>query len=113
MTNAPGNLNSFLNGSLTAATIILVMFFWRFRRQTGDQLFSNFAWAFFVLGIERIVLESTAIDAEGRAYIYLMRLFAFVLIIAGIVNKNRRQRAENGHQSSEDEQNVRHIRAVR
>jgi hypothetical protein len=30
-----------------------------------------------------------ALDAESRAYVYLIRLVAFLLIVAGFVNKNK------------------------
>ena len=66
----------------------IALFFLRFWRRTHDQLFAYFALAFFLFGVERLVMVWSA-GAESSAYIYLIRLIAFILIVFGIVSKNR------------------------
>jgi len=49
-----------------------------------------FAFAFWILAIERIVLLLLQTNnPEEDSYIYILRLIAFLLILLGIINKNR------------------------
>ena len=74
-------------------------FFFRFWQKTRDTLFAVFAASFWVLSIERVLLLATASGMdpdsavhEQRPYVYLVRFFAFALIIAAFLLKNRRTR---------------------
>jgi hypothetical protein len=69
---------------LTAAA-----FFLKFWFRTRDGLFLAFAVAFFVEGLNRIGLLFLDHPNEARPEVYLVRLFAFLLIAAAIVRKNR------------------------
>jgi len=40
--------------------------------------------------MERIVRECMKIETEWAPYVYLIRLAAFVLILIGVLDKNRR-----------------------
>lgn len=80
-------LNQFLAGALTIGYFIAGIFFLRFWKKTYDRLFAIFAVAFWVFAAERLALTDP-LD-ENRWYIYLVRLFAFVLIIIAIIDKNR------------------------
>ncbi|MEO5568488.1 MAG: DUF5985 family protein, partial [Gemmatimonadaceae bacterium] len=64
-------------------------FFLRFWRNTRDPLFAYFAAAFALLAVQRIASVIAASWLDNLAWIYALRLVAFVLIIAGIVAKNR------------------------
>jgi hypothetical protein len=83
-------LNSFLAGAAVISLLVIALFFLRFWKKTRDRLFLFFASAFFVLMIERIVRVFMAVETEWAPYVYTVRLFAFVLIIVGVVDKNRR-----------------------
>ena len=83
-------LNSFLAGAAIVSLLVIALFFIRFWRRTHDRLFLFFASAFFVLMVERIVRVMMAVEDEWAPYVYTIRLFAFVLIIVAIVDKNRR-----------------------
>jgi hypothetical protein len=85
-------VNQFLDGGSFVAALVIALFFFRFWRQSGDRLFGIFALAFAVFGINRVILSSLDEQADGRVIVYLVRLFAFVLIISAIVDKNRPQR---------------------
>ncbi len=79
---------SFVSGSIFSMSLIAALFFLRFHRRTGERLFGIFSVAFLMLAFERLVLEVTDPTAELKPYIYILRLSAFVFIIAGIVEKN-------------------------
>ena len=82
-------LHAFLSGALTLAMLVACLFFLRFWRRTHDILFAAFAAAFFLLGLNQALLALAEIPLEERSWIYLLRLAAFLLIIAAILYKNR------------------------
>jgi hypothetical protein len=67
----------------------VALFFFRYWRKSHDRLFAIMAIAFSLLTVERAVLAFVPPWYEGRHWIYLARLVAFVLIILGIIDKNR------------------------
>jgi hypothetical protein len=83
-------LNQFFAGAATISLLVIALFFLRFWKKTHDRLFLFFASAFFVLMLERIVRALMAVETEWAPYVYTVRLFAFVLIIVAVVDKNRR-----------------------
>lgn len=82
-------MHEFILGALTMASWAIALFFLRFWRESGDRLFVVFATAFFVLGIDWGLRGVWAPSLETRHLYYLVRLVAFVLLIIGIVDKNR------------------------
>lgn len=72
------------------ATVINGVFFWRFWRESQDQLFSMFAVAFWLLAASWTLLALFNPTGEALPYVYAVRLLAFLLIIGGVVRKNRR-----------------------
>ena len=86
--NAIDRLNIFLLGANVVACVAIGLFFLRYWRQTGDRLLAIFACAFWVLGVNWLVLAFVNVD-EVRTALYGVRLLAFVLILWGIWEKNR------------------------
>lgn len=86
----------FLPGAFTMACLAIALFFAVYWRKTRDRLFAVFALAFLLFALERIVLAFVPADQEGRHWIFLARLIGFVLIIVGVVDKNRPQRRAKG-----------------
>jgi hypothetical protein len=82
----------FLSGAVTFGFAVGGLFFLRFWRRTGDGLFAAFALAFWLLGLVQALLALTDIPVEERSFLYLIRLLAFVLILAAIWFKNREAR---------------------
>jgi len=82
-------IEGFLLGIIVTASIVAAGFFWKFYRQTRDPLFLAFAAAFFIEGINRISFLYVDAPNEGSPAIYIVRLVAFLLILAAIVRKNR------------------------
>ncbi|HEX3716845.1 MAG TPA: DUF5985 family protein [Verrucomicrobiae bacterium] len=80
-------LNAFLAGAFTLCSWAISLFFFRFLKATGERIFGFFAAAFVLLGLERLCIEF--MPNELQSYVYLIRLFAFLLILFGILDKNR------------------------
>ena len=78
-----------VSGMLVAGYAVAGLFFLRFWRETRDRLFGIFAGAFFVLGLQRLLLALLETSPAGAVWLYVIRLLAFVLILAAIVDKNR------------------------
>lgn len=86
----------FLSGAVTTGFIVAAVFFLRFWRKTADRLFLAFATAFFLLALNQALALWLGAADERVGYAYLLRVIGFVLILAGIIDKNfsrRRQRS--------------------
>ena len=86
-------MRQFLWGALTMASATVSVFFLRYWKLSGDRLFAYFEVAFAAMGINWIGLAVFDTGVEHRQGLYVLRLAAFVLIIIGIVDKNRSSRA--------------------
>lgn len=84
-------MNEFLWGALAMASWVAGLFFLQFWRTTRDRLFLFFCLAFWAFSLTWVGLAVVQPDSESRHYTYLFRLLAFVLIIVGIVDKNRKR----------------------
>lgn len=82
-------MHQFILGALTMASCVIGLFFLRFWRQSGDRLLLVFATAFFVLAVDWGLRGAWEPTLETRHYFFLVRLVAFVLLVIGIVDKNR------------------------
>jgi hypothetical protein len=82
-------VHQFILGALTMASCVIGLFFLRFWRQSGDRLLLVFATAFFVLAVDWGVRGALEPTVETRHYFFLIRLVAFVLLVIGIIDKNR------------------------
>jgi hypothetical protein len=81
----------FFAGFLCAGFLVCAVFFLRFWRKTGDQLFFAFALAFVLLALQQALGVFLGLPEEERGWIYVLRLIAFLAIIAAIVGKNFRR----------------------
>jgi hypothetical protein len=89
-----GPLSAYLSGAVMATAAAIGLFFYRFWTRTEDRLFRAFAWAFWLMAVERLLLFGLGAESENRSYLYLCRLTAFLLIIKAIYDKNRPEAAE-------------------
>jgi hypothetical protein len=78
-----------LSGLVVMGDLVAALFFLKFWRRSTDPLFAIFAGAFLLLAVGQTLLALGDVPAEERSWIYLLRLAAFTLIIAGVVHKNR------------------------
>ena len=82
-------MNQLMLGAVAMATLTIGLFFLRFWRKTRDRFFLFFAVAFFLEGVNRILLGLDHSSNENEPVYYLVRLLSFVLILIAIVDKNR------------------------
>jgi hypothetical protein len=98
----------FVSGATMATSLVIAVIFFRYWRQTHDRLFLGFALGFAVFAGSRLILAFLDEDDEGRIFVYGLRLLAFLLILAAIVDKNLRRTSPGA-----PEQNGRPKTAVR
>lgn len=76
-------------GATAFGFLVAALFFVRFFRDTRDGLFMYFAIAFVIEALNRCVLAFAPRPNEGDPSLYLLRAFAYSLILVGIYRKNR------------------------
>jgi hypothetical protein len=84
---------AFVTGLLTAGYGLAGVFFFSFWRRTRDSLFLVFGIAFWLMALNQALPTLLGIPREEQGGIYLLRLAAFILIIAAILRKNLSGRA--------------------
>jgi uncharacterized membrane protein HdeD (DUF308 family) len=82
----------FLLGAIAAGSLVAALFFMRLWRDSRDPLFLYFSAAFAIEGVNRTALAMQDVPSEGQAVFYVVRLLAYLLIVAGIAHKNLRPR---------------------
>jgi hypothetical protein len=88
----------FGEGMLATGNLVAALFFLRFWRESGDRLFAYFAWSFALLAVQRTLLLLMRGSSDHTAWIYVIRLMAYLLILVAIYDKNRKEK--NGKSSS-------------
>jgi hypothetical protein len=83
-------MNQLISGMLVAGYAVIALFFLRFWTSSRDRLFIMFASAFTLLSVQRAAISISEAWMEDQSALYLIRLLAFLLILAAIVDKNRR-----------------------
>jgi membrane-associated PAP2 superfamily phosphatase len=78
-----------ISGVLSAGYAVAALFFARFYRDTRDRLFLYFAVAFGLLAVQRVTLAWASHNGDATLVYYIVRLAAFLIILAAIVDKNR------------------------
>ncbi|HEY3811745.1 MAG TPA: DUF5985 family protein [Caulobacteraceae bacterium] len=81
-------LLAFLGGLTAMGYLVAGVFFFKFWRQSRDPLFLAFAAAFGLMGANQAIIVLVLGDQESQGEAYLLRLAAFVLIVAAILRKN-------------------------
>lgn len=84
---------AFMRGGLTMGSFAAGLLFVRLWRQSADRLFLYFVAAFWLLAVHWAALAIVNPPVETRHHLFVVRLLAFVALIAGILDKNRRSRA--------------------
>jgi hypothetical protein len=85
-------MNEFLMGGIAVASFVAGLFFFRFWRHTRDRFFVFFALSFWIEAANRVAMIIHLEPNEGEPGYYVVRLVAYGLIIAAIVDKNRAPR---------------------
>lgn len=80
----------FLSGISMLGAWVAGVYFFRFWIKSRERLFFLFGIAFWLMSLERVVLTIGSPWGEEYAYVYSIRLIAFLIIIAAVVDKNRK-----------------------
>lgn len=86
-------LKEFLLGAIALGSMVAGLFFVRFWRVTGDQLFLFFACAFFLDALSRGITVGASAPLDDHPIVYMIRLSSYGLILCGILYKNFKQDA--------------------
>ena len=89
---SPLAIANFVYGAIGALCWVVGLYFLQFWRRTHDRFFALFALAFWAIGGGRLAMSIWGEITEANRSIYLVRLLAYVVILAAIVDKNRQQR---------------------
>lgn len=81
-------IEGFLLGVIATASITASLFFLKFWRKTRDWFFLAFSVSFLIEGLNRVAVLLLERPSEGSPWSYVVRLFAFLLILAAIIKKN-------------------------
>lgn len=81
---------TFASGLSTAGFLVAALFFLKFWRKTGEGLFASFSLAFVLMAANTAVPALMDIPDVDQPLVYLLRLAAFLLIIAAVLQKNMR-----------------------
>lgn len=90
-------MKMFLIGLYVAFSLVAIVFFIRFWRDTRDKLFLQLAMAFTILAAERTTLLVISVPREASSFIYVLRLVAFSIVIWALVDKNKRPKIRGNH----------------
>lgn len=82
-------MRHFMAGLLAMGYTIAALYFLRFWKRSGERLFIFFALAFALLTIQRVGL--TLLTTIDENWLYGIRLLAFLLLLVGIMEKNRQK----------------------
>lgn len=83
-------MQKFLWGVLFAACVVAAALFVRSFRATRERLFLYFAAAFAAFALNYLALGAIDLAREDVYTVYLFRLAGFLVLIVGILDKNRR-----------------------
>ncbi|MBA3394380.1 MAG: hypothetical protein H0T89_17170 [Deltaproteobacteria bacterium] len=84
------DITLFIHGALTLACFLVGVKFLKFWHSSRDRFFLWFAAAFLVFATGWVIRAFAETSAEDVHYVYVPRLLAFMLIIAAILDKNRK-----------------------
>jgi len=93
-------MNQIFTGAIAMGLLAVALFFLRFRRLTGDRLFLYFALSFLLMAVNRVALDPLIAGAGTNGLLYWIRLLTFLLILVGIVDKNRSGQSHSGQSDS-------------
>jgi len=93
-------VRDFLWGVLAMASVVVAIFFFHYWRVSRDRLFAYFSVAFAAMALDwlghALLVPLDSVRAEvyltSSPEIYLVCLFAFVVILVAIIDKNRQVR---------------------
>lgn len=89
----------FIFGATAFGRCVIALAFLSAWRRTGDRLFALFSLAFWAFAANRVAITAVDDTGEEEPHVYLVRLLAFGLIIAAIIDKNRAAVSRRGRRT--------------
>lgn len=83
-------MTEFLDGVAFAGFLAVAVWFVRAWLGSRDRLLLAFAIAFGIFAVNRLLLAATERADETQTVIYVLRAAGFVVIIAAVLERNRR-----------------------
>jgi ABC-type transport system involved in cytochrome c biogenesis permease subunit len=85
-------MKTFMWGVLAMCSVTAALFFLRYWRESRERLFGFLALAFAGLAANwtGLAIIDLPTDEAQQKYAYVVRLAAFLILIVGIIDKNRR-----------------------
>lgn len=83
-------IEGFSQGFVATASLVAAMFFLRFWTRTRDFLFLAFAIAFAAEAATRTITVVRGIPSTNYSWVYVERLFEYLVVLFAILRKNRR-----------------------
>jgi hypothetical protein len=83
-------MHPFLHGISACASFLAGVLFFRFWRDSSDRLFFWFGLAFWMFALNWSSIAYSQPTDEARYLYFVPRLLGFVLILVGVIEKNRR-----------------------
>jgi hypothetical protein len=80
-------MHAYLSGAASAFSATAALFFLRYWHRSRDRFFAIWAASFGLLAAQWAVSAFSGSDIHAEAY--LLRLGGFLMIVAGIIDKNR------------------------
>lgn len=80
--------DEFVVGAVAMGHFVAGLFFLRFWKKTRDRFFAWFALAFWILGLNRVVMVYMG-DLSEHHFVYWVRFAAYLVILFAILDKNR------------------------
>lgn len=84
-------MNDFCTGLISMGFLVAAAFFLRFWRESRDRLFAFFSAAFFLMALNRRFTGLVENETSSDMTPYLIRLLAYLIILAAIIDKNFRR----------------------
>jgi hypothetical protein len=84
-------VHPFLNGISACGSFVAALLFFKFWQATNDRLFAWFGAGFWMFAVTWSAIAVSRPLDETRFLYFVPRLIGFVLILIGIVKKNRSQ----------------------
>lgn len=84
------SLAAAVTGAIIMGYAIAALFFFKFWRRTGDQLFLAFGAAFLLFAATPLLTVALAVPREEQSPFYLLRALGFLVIIVAVIAKSRR-----------------------
>ena len=79
-------------GVLATSCLVVAMFFLHYWRDSRERLFMFFSAAFALMAVQWTASALSGTDEKHHAYLLILRILAFLCIIAGIMDRNRKDR---------------------